>query len=129
MKYLLDYYGKKWSPDFTCWDFIRLIFFREFGVSLQPHPLAVSEEVHRALSIAETEKHKAEWELIPHPEKNCVALFTKSKTEFHVGFMVNCSNIFHLHRNASSMVEPLREVSKRFESVTYYRNAKICQCH
>jgi hypothetical protein len=127
MKNFLAYYGRKWTPEFTCWDFVRLIMLNEFNITLQPHSITVHNGVARALAIADAEREKPEWELIDAPELNCVALFSKRGVQFHVGFMLTNSNIFHLRRNAASIVQPLSEVINQFETVAFYRHAKICQ--
>lgn len=125
MKSPLPYFGKQWSPGFTCWDFVREIYKREFNIELSPHPLAIVEAVNRGLSIVENETAKSEWQKLTAPEKNSIALFGKRGVEFHVAFMVTESMAFHLFRNASSMIEPLSEISKRFQTLAFYRHAKI----
>lgn len=120
---VVRYLGKKWKPDFNCWDLVRLIYKHEFGIELCPHGINRSDSIRQAKS--EIEKELPEWREAETPIEGDVILLGKKSLSWHVGFMLTENLSIHLIDKGFSKVQPISEIQKGFTNSKFYRHDNI----
>lgn len=120
---VVRYLGKKWQPDFNCWDLVRLIYKQEFAIELCPHGINRANSIRQANS--EIAKELPEWCEVETPIEGDVILLGKKSLSWHVGFMLTENLAIHLIDNAASKVQPISEIRKGFHTSKFYRHENI----
>lgn len=114
---IIDYIGKKYTDDYTCWDFCReyLIDYENIDIG-DRRPDNKSEW---AKAFAEGFK---KFKRIRKPVNNSIVIF-RSKGVSHAGIVVieyGRKKVLHLQRGSLSKIEPLSLLEKIFEDTKFY---------
>ena len=120
---VIRYLGKKWQPDFNCWDLVRLIYKNEFAIELCPHGINRANSIKQA--NAEVEKELTEWQEVESAVEGDVILLGKRSIRWHVGFMLTENLAIHLIDKGFSKVQPISEIQKGFTTSKFYRHDHI----
>lgn len=130
MNHVIDYLGRRWSPEFNCWDFVLEFYHKELGVILEPHHVMVASAVRQAHEAFRTEAVRSEWSLEENPVLGDVAVFRRRSLSYHVGVMLDRTTVLHLPENSPSCAIPIRRLLTQFDAVQFYRHSNIKKpCH
>lgn len=125
---VLKYLGKKWSPDFNCWDFVSLIYKKEFGIELCKYGINDSRNIKEACKAVETECSNAVWAEVEKPVENDLMLLGKGNLRWHVAFLINQDTAIHLIDNGGVMVQDLLTLKSEFNTFKFFNHAQVPPC-
>lgn len=113
--------GRPYTPDFRCWDLVRLVQADLFNRDLPSVPADITSP--RAM-MREFEHHaeKAKWSLSEMPSQGCIILMGGARREHHAGVYleVNRGGVIHTLPTTGVQFEPWRDVVARCGTVNIY---------
>lgn len=121
----LPYFAMKWKEEFNCWDFVRLIYRKEFLIDLPPYHVAAFAAVRQACRAIEKEEVAPVWQPIENPVENCVIVMGKPGLRHHVGFMLDPKTVLHLPTNCHSIAQPIRALKNNLSTISFFSHAQL----
>jgi len=123
----IQYVSRRFKQDFTCWDFVRLIYQEQFAITLTPYAVNGALDQLGAARAAEIEKENPEWQPSDICEPNCLVIMGKGKHGFHAGIAVTSSMVIHLE-GSRVYVQTMADISANFKTVQFFRHANLYSC-
>jgi hypothetical protein len=121
----INYIGKKWTPEFNCWEFAKLILEKEKGFDVSTaldaiaNPLSIGE-VGLAISIG-----LSQWQKVEIPEEFDICIMGKKDIVNHIGICINQRSIIHSNKGMlSCCADILLDLKGKYKTIEFYRYAK-----
>lgn len=128
-QYQVDYVnrllGRPYTPDFRCWDLVRLVQAHLFNRALPSVPQDI--ETPKAM-MREFDRHaeKANWRRADRPSEGAIILMGGARREHHAGvyLSVNRGGVIHTLPDSGVQFEPWRDLIARCGIVNIYEPIK-----
>lgn len=124
MNFTLQYFGREWSPDFNCWDFVRLVYRESYNIELPAYGVDSPLDFAATKAAEASERGRGCWNETYRPKPGAVVLMAKGST-YHAGVLLGGRSVLHLQACAGLRNQRLSELQRNFQNITFYHHAEL----